>query len=375
MSSDQILDDLHMEVKSFIAKANSKQAAHGETIEAMQRQLDAVDLLAQGRTGGGSFTGGGASGGALLLKELNQPANLDQLTRGGRVTFELKGLLESKAVISSAGLFTPDAARGVDPSGRYAYELRRNLASLPVDTGSVFALRETGYTNNAAAQVETSPKGESTFTFTGRTIPVTTIAHFVNVSKQSLDDVAGLGQFLDQSLIWGLEKRIENSILYGDGTTTLGGFNVNKTALDMTILSAARGYDVATLIAGGQVQLRRTGYNASHVVLNPTDWFRLLTTRSTTGEYIIANPTIVLGMLMWGLKVILSPEVTIGQAFVFDAGRILMRERQTVTVDISDSHGSNFTSNLLTIRAEWRGALVIQQTGGIIEVPLVSSPS
>ena len=366
---------LGAELKTFIDNTKGEVK---DTISAVQTLQSRIDEMDKRHASGGGSTYAQKSAGDAIVAELQKGDNLDMLRRSGRVSFDVQRALpamDQKSAILSTGLFSAEAARGVEASGRWPYELRRNLSSLPTDAGSVFVLKETGYTNNASPQVEGDPKSESTFTFSGTTKPVVTVAHYVNFSKQALDDVPGLGQFLTNSLIWGLEAKIESAVLYGDGVTSLDGFTGNSTPLDQALLSPTLGWSIPDILSAAQTQLRASGYVGTHAVMHPNDWHRLVTAKGADGQYLIGSPTVMLSLLLWGLRVILSPEIVEQTCYVFDASRITMRERQAVTVDVSAEHSANFTSNLLTARCEWRGALVIPQAGAVIGGSLVSSPS
>ncbi len=376
-----ILGRLQKELDSFITKSReeikNQGAAQIETIKAIDSLQGQLIGLEQ-RMLSGAVPMSRKSGGELLVAELTKAENLDSLNRAGRCRFEVKGLLpglETKSSILSSGLFAAEAARGVEAGGRWPYELRRAIPSLETTSGSVFVLKETGYTNNASPQSEGDPKTESTFTFSGVTKPVITVAHYVNFSKQAMDDVPGLGAFLTNSLVWGLEARIEDGILYGDGVTDLDGLSTNQTALSSSLLTASAGWEYYDVFSAAQAQLRADGYVGTHLVLHPSDWHRVCTTKTSTGEYIVGSPVVIAGLMLWGLKVILSPQILEGTFVLFDASRVLMRERQAVTVDISAEHGTNFTSNMLTARCEWRGCQVLSQTAAVIGGSLSTSPA
>ncbi len=374
------IEIMQRDLNAFIAKSREEITNHGKAQAETIRAIDALQGQIVGleqRMLNGAVPMSRKSGGELLVAELTKAENLDSLNRAGRCRFEVKGLLpglETKSSILSTGLFAPEAARGVEAGGRWPYELRRNIPSLETGSGSVFVLRETAFTNNASPQVEGDPKTESTFTFSGVTKPVITLAHFVNFSKQALDDIPGLGQFLNNTLIWGLEARIEAGILYGDGATDLDGLSTNQTALSSSLLSVSNGWEYYDVFSAAQAQLRADGYVGTHLVLHPHDWHRVCTTKTSTGEYIVGSPVVIAGLMLWGLKVILSPQILEGTFILFDASRVLMRERQAVTVDISAEHSTNFTSNMLTARCEWRGAQVLSQTAAVIGGSLTTSP-
>ncbi len=60
-------------------------------------------------------------------------------------------------------------------------------------------------------------KPESALTLETVTFDVTTMAHWMPASKQSLRDVAGVRSLIDAKLEWGLRRRLAKQVIAGDG--------------------------------------------------------------------------------------------------------------------------------------------------------------
>jgi HK97 family phage major capsid protein len=63
---------------------------------------------------------------------------------------------------------------------------------------------------------------------------------------------------------------------------------------------------------------------------------------------------------VWGLPVVASNNVEAGKFYVLDLNAIEMMLRQSVTVEMGFVN-DDFTKNLITMRAEMRGALAVYQ--------------
>ena len=71
----------------------------------------------------------------------------------------------------------------------------------------IYFVRQSGFTNNAAPVAEGAQKPESNIVFTPDTAKVSTIAHWIPVSRQAFDDVPALESLVDGELRYGLDGK------------------------------------------------------------------------------------------------------------------------------------------------------------------------
>jgi hypothetical protein len=79
--------------------------------------------------------------------------------------------------------------------------------------------------------------------------------------------------------------------------------------------------------------------------------------------------------VLWGRNLIDSPAMTRGTFMALDSRRFHIRQRMAATVDISYEHASNFSSNLVTIRAEQRLAFVKGRDDAAVTGSFSQSPA
>lgn len=245
----------------------------------------------------------------------------------------------------------------------------RLVSAMPVmtaDSNQVAATREAGYTNSAAGQTaEGSAKAESTLTFDLVQRQVVTIAHFVKCSNQVLQDAPALQNYIDRRLAYGLMDRLEFEILRGDGTA--GSFDGMQKAGNHTAITPETGDAASDTIRKAITALELAGYEASAIVLNPADFAAIEIEKASTGLYILGDGgsarlvTEGLARRMWSVPVILSTHLQAGKVVVADLGAAaVLWDRQSPTIEMGFVN-SDFTNNLITLRAEMRGALTINQ--------------
>lgn len=237
----------------------------------------------------------------------------------------------------------------------------------------VYYSRELAWTNNAAGQTEGSAKAESSLTFEEVNTPVQTIAHFLKVSKQALDDSDFLASYVDRRMRHGVNNKVENQIINGDGTgNNLSGWITNGTATDPTGTG-----DIVGLIRKMMLEITLADYQADYIYLNPTDWSTIENARRTGGGFefdsnvfnYLANGAVP---TVFGLPVVASNNVPAGTVIVKSMMADMYAQRMGTVVEMFEQDDTNVQSNLVTVRAETRGAELVM-TPAAIRTGLIAS--
>jgi HK97 family phage major capsid protein len=184
---------------------------------------------------------------------------------------------------------------------------------------------------------------------------VRTVAHWIKLTKQVMDDAPMLASYVDTRMRYGVELRLDSQLLNGDGITpNISGMMAagNHTAFTPT------GADPIVSIRQAMTQVAQADYQATAVILNPADVEAIDLTKDSQGAYVAADPRSNIQATIWGLPIVSSNAMTAGQ-FLTAAFPVAYQQwnRQGTTVDLSDSDDTNFQSNLYTLRAELRAML------------------
>lgn len=273
-------------------------------------------------------------------------------------------------VTGSSTTVAPDRRPGVVPGAAQLLTLESLFNALPTTSNAVEFTRENVFTNNAAEAAEGASKAESALTFTLVNQPVSTVAHWIKISRQLASDNAALAAYINTRMIYGVNRRVEGQLAVGDGSApNISGIFKSGNYTAHGYLSGAIGSVLpkCVLIRKVIADLKAAGYMADAVLLNPVDWaaieIELLTT--VAGQTLLSYNNAGEPRL-FGVPVVESVGVaadTFAVGAFGQAGTIYNREG--VTVDLSESDGDNFTKNLVTIRAERRLALAIEVPGAI----------
>jgi HK97 family phage major capsid protein len=286
----------------------------------------------------------------------------------GKISLEIKNAVtEIGSGEGAAGeIIIPQRIAGwVYPANRIL-TIRDLLPQGRTTSNAVDFVQETGFTNSAAPVAEGAQKPESNLEFTLRTAPVRTIAHWLQASKQVLEDIPQLESYINTRLTYGLKLVEEEQLLAGDGTgQNLLGLIPQATPFDKS--RRKPGDTRIDVVRRAMTQLRLSQYQPDAVVLHPTDWEDIELQKNTQGTYIWANPRGLLGPTLWGLPVVESTSLAPGE-FLVGAFKIAAQiwDRDDVQVDISSEDRDNFIKNMVTIRVEERLALVVYRPESFI---------
>lgn len=224
---------------------------------------------------------------------------------------------------------------------------------------SIVYVRESGFQNNAAPVPEKTKKPYSDITLEQKTAQVQTVAHLFKVTKQALDDIQELASYINGRAVYGLELKVEQELLAGDGTGAhLLGLLPQATAFEDSRRKASD--TPIDTIRRAISQVRAAEYDATGIVMHPDDWAEIELQKSTQGEYIWSNPTINNGKNLWGRPVVDTNTMPEGEFMVgafAQAAQVF--DRQLSTVEVSTENVDDFENNLATIRAECRLALAV----------------
>lgn len=302
------------------------------------------------------------SAGALFTKHASYENFLKQDGRV-RTRIEVKNTV-TNTIGSTFSERRPDLVEGAFR----VFTIEDLLTKVPTTANAIDWLRENVFTNAAAETVEGAQKPESSITFVPGTMPVSTVAHWIKITRQLAMDNAALAAYINRRMVYGANLRVENQIVGGNGVAP------NLSGLTLAGNFTAHGYTAAGLTALGLANNRfdligkmigdcaLADYPADVVILNTADWWTMRLAKDGDGRYILGDPGSTVVPNLFGRPVVASNAMVAGSVWVGSlAQAATMHPREGIAIDLSDSDGDNFTKNLITIRAERRLALTVEK--------------
>lgn len=293
-----------------------------------------------------------------------------QQRRGGTARIEVK-----TAIVNATGQnqpLVPDMrVPGIVTLPNRMLTVRDLLPVGRTSSNLVQFTKENVFTNNAGPQYsspnyENVTKPESGITFTLANAAVVTLAHWIPVSRQVLEDSPMLQSYINSRLMYGLKLEEEDQLLNGNGSSgNISGLldSGNYTAYTRRVT----GDTYVDTLRRAITQAALSNYMPDAIIVNPADWEVIELTKETTGAYIWANPAVAAGPQIWGVRVVPSNSIS---ADTFLVGSFAMGaqiwDRADASVQISFENDTNFVKNMATLLAEERLALTVYRPSAFI---------
>lgn len=368
-------------LEKYIEKANGQFAESGEAtvevknaVEKLSEQViamtDRCTEMEQRIVEGGKNE---SKSGFDLGKAVTEADEFKDYLAGKRE----KARIEIKtAIVNATGQNQPlvpsDRLSGIIHEPNRVLRMRDVMSVGRTSSNLIEYAKENVFTNNAGPQVGNSPeefenvtKPESAITFTLASEPVTTLAHWIPVSKQVLADSPMLSSYINSRLMYGLKLKEDTQILLGTSINgELSGVYAGRTAYTMdSPLSYTTKLDV---LRDAIAQCHASEYMPNAIVLNSADWADIELSKDSQLRYLFANPQNAASPMLWGLPVVVTNSLTSGVFLVgaFDmACQLWDREDATIEVGLNSD---NFVKNMVTVLAEERLALTIYRQAGLV---------
>ena len=230
------------------------------------------------------------------------------------------------------------------------------------------------YANNeggAGTQTEGGAKTQADFELVESTMKMQTLNSYITVSRQALADVPYIVDSINTELMDLVNLRVEDQVLTGAGTgTNLKGIQTYATAWTATgylvdLVVSPTIYDV---VINGIAQVSAANHYPTHVIMNPIDVAKMLSTsRATDGVYLnpsfIASGSSLVGRVGYiqGVEILSTNACTANKLYVIDATKCNFAIREEMNIQMG-LNSDNFTKNLVTILAEIRCAHYMHST-------------
>jgi hypothetical protein len=201
---------------------------------------------------------------------------------------------------------------------------------------------------------------------------ISTIAHWIAIHRQTLQDVPQVRDLIDTDLVYGLRLNEEYQILRGDGLNDnlqglIGTTGVQNAG---TSGSAAANID---FIRQALTLAELAMYPVDAVLMHPTNWQNFELMKDSTGRYLLSanpvdGPVNVASRQIWRVPVISTVAMTAGQFLMgaFRAAAYLL-DREDANVRVAEQHAEYFTSNMVAILAEERLGLAVPRPEALIK--------
>ena len=236
--------------------------------------------------------------------------------RTSKARLEMKNTITGQSgspAANSDTIVAPQRQVGIVSGAFRTLRIRDVMPSGTTSSNLVEYTRELAFTNSAAETAEGATKPEAALTFELVSAPVKTIAHWLKLSKQVMDDAPALASYVDTRLRYGVDLRIDQQLLNGNGSgQNIGGL---AKAGNHTAFTPASGDNAIDSINRAIYAVAAADYNATAIILNPADWGAIERTKTQDDAYVFGAPQ-KLAPTLWGLPVVATNTMTAGKFMV-----------------------------------------------------------
>ena len=280
--------------------------------------------------------------------------------------------------------FPPDVRRTQHVQIDYGYSpfnlevLDAMGAPIPTTQNAVEYMAETITAAAAAETAEGAASPEVDISYAKETVQVETIRAILPVTEEQLADEPTIRNLLDTRLIAVARDRVNQQLVIGDGSTpNMQGVKGARVAgNDITAAYASSEVTNPILAALQAIRMvRTTGRTpATHILMSGDYTTRVLTMRTTDGEYLMGAPSEVMTPALFGVPIVESDDLDDASAqnnvmaiagdFVRQASFYLRRDAM-VEAGWNDNDFSNYQ---ISLRVSLRAAAVWYRSASFIGV-------
>ncbi|MFI7580557.1 phage major capsid protein [Kocuria kalidii] len=248
------------------------------------------------------------------------------------------------------------------------------VVSVKVVTSPVFEYaRQTARNNNAAIVRPGAVKPTSDYSFTKVNGELVVIAHLSQpYGTFDSEDHPELVDAVHQELVEGLQPAVESLILNGD--TGVGSTEQTGVLNTSGVQTVAFATDALTTLRKAVTALESLRLPASVFALNPADWEALELARTTSGDLELQDrPVDRAARRVWGVPVVVSTEIPVGQAIALADGSVQLVMKEGIRVEATNVNGTDFETNQVRTRVEWRAAPAVVRPLGVVLADLTAA--
>ena len=291
---------------------------------------------------------------------------------GGKMDLTIKAVTDASWASGALARQTTDIRTNLYMSPYSPFYLRNIFPNVKTEAGSIVIPQIQSYTGAAALWARGTGSGgadvekpEVTPTYKDITVSLSWIAGFTTVNRELLMNVPYL------------QTSVTNTLLY----SKVGLFAAENKLISDYLSANAVAYAGSRTVGVEMIkdaafnQLLGNYFIPTHVLMNQGDYLKFIdfNKASGSGEYDLPNGklNIVNGSgLEVSLTIIPIPSIPAGTAYVVAANEFEFITRMQPELKVSEDHGTNFTFNKVTFRAEEMVAFIAKDLNAAVKLDL-----
>ena len=187
---------------------------------------------------------------------------------------------------------------------------------------------------------------------------------YIKISEEMLSDISFIESEINNELMREILKAVELQVYSGDNTgNNLNGIVTQASAFAAgTFAGTVDNANVADVLTVAANQIKLAEHDApNYIMLNPSDVtaLKLIKTSATDKRYVDRLVMVAGEMSLDGITILETTLVTAGTYLIGDFRMATVFDKGMVDIKVGYEN-DDFTKNLVTILAEWRGLNIIK---------------
>ena len=298
-----------------------------------------------------------------LMKQINDGA-IENIVKGNSrsASFEVKADMTVGADFTGE-VIPADRVPGYKFDPTRPVHIRQLIPQGSTSSDVIRFVKESGYSNGSATAAEGATLAQSDFDFTASDSNVRKIGTYFRISEEMLADTPQLTSYISARAPEKLLNVEDTQILTGNGSapnlsgiiTDAADFDVSSGGAFYQSVESANEFDV---LVASLNQLALSNYQASYILLHPTDFHKILLLKDSQNNYLKDQVYSGLQPNFMGVPVIINNAISAGSFLCgnFNVGSQLWI-RDNVNVEFFREDGTNVRDGFVTVRVSERIAL------------------
>ena len=363
-------DDFKAQLKGEVGELIAKR---DETISALNTRIDGMEMDRQKSLANApakSFK-------SELSDALNENREFKSFLEGNssKATLNVKATMVTS--LNASGNTVPASVLSgfyYDPTR--TVRVRDFLPTIPTSSNTVRYVQETSYTNNAAARIEGSAYGESSFVLNAVDASVRSIGSYMTLTKEMLNDVPQLSSYISTRLPAKVMNVEDAQLLTGGGTganlqglmTAGGGAAFNEASTGEFYQFFGAGASAYTnefdVLVAAKNQAQILEYSPNVIMVSSSDYNKMFLRKDANANYVIFTNGV---LTLLGIPIVVSNAVADGKFIIGDfAQGATLAQREGMEISFAEQNEANFIKDLVTVKATERIALPIHNPNAFV---------
>jgi HK97 family phage major capsid protein len=290
--------------------------------------------------------------------------SLNTDNKNGRVSFKAVGTMLISSNVSGGNVPVEQRLEGLNALASRQVRLLDIVSRGTASSNVISWVYQANKEGAAGTTAEGALKNQIDFDLVVNSESVKKMTAFIKVSEEMLNDIDFMQSEINNELMRELLKVVEAQVYEGDGTgNNLNGIRTVATAFAAGTFAAsidnANAVDVLT-VATDQIMIAEQPM-PNYILMHPSDVTALKMVKvSATDKRYVERLALVAGNLsLDGIPILPTTLVTQDEYLIgaFDMAQIY--DKGSVSIEIGRD-SDDFTKNLVTVLAEWRGLVIVK---------------